>query len=216
MIISPGRKFIFVHIPKTGGTSLATALEDRAMKDDILIGDTPKAKRRRGRLKNLKPAGRLWKHSTLRDIDGVVDPALYFVFTIVRNPWDRAVSYYHWLRTQTFSHPAVSRAQALSFTQFINHEATQAAFRAQPYGSYVTTPAGNVRCNLFARLEYLEEDLTSLWDHLGFVCKVGKVNQSDRKSDWRPYYSDSDAALISEVCEADIAAFGYTFGLSAS
>jgi hypothetical protein len=47
MIISPGRKFIFVHIPKTGGTSLALALEDRAMKNDILIGDTPKAKKRR-------------------------------------------------------------------------------------------------------------------------------------------------------------------------
>ncbi|MBT6534021.1 MAG: Type II secretory pathway, pullulanase PulA, partial [Marinovum sp.] len=50
MIISPGRKFILVHIPKTGGTSMAAALEQRAMADDILIGDTPKAKRRRKRL----------------------------------------------------------------------------------------------------------------------------------------------------------------------
>jgi hypothetical protein len=39
MIISPGRGYVFVHIPKTGGTSLALALEARAMKDDILIGD---------------------------------------------------------------------------------------------------------------------------------------------------------------------------------
>lgn len=33
------------HIPKTGGTALSLALEDRAMKDDILIGDTPRARR---------------------------------------------------------------------------------------------------------------------------------------------------------------------------
>ena len=72
MIISRGRNYIFVHIPKTGGTAMAAALERRAMADDILVGDTPKARRRRGRLKGLATAGRLWKHSTLADIDGLV------------------------------------------------------------------------------------------------------------------------------------------------
>ena len=72
MILSRGRRFIFVHIPKTGGTALSLALEDRAMKDDILIGDTPKARARKGRLVGVKSAGRLWKHSTLSDIAGLV------------------------------------------------------------------------------------------------------------------------------------------------
>ena len=68
MIISLGHNYIFVHIPKTGGTALATALEQRAMRDDILIGDTPKAKRRHARLKSLSAKGRIWKHSTLADM----------------------------------------------------------------------------------------------------------------------------------------------------
>ena len=68
MILSRGRRFIFVHIPKTGGTALALALEGRAMKDDILIGDTPKARARSRRWRGVKAHGRLWKHSTLADI----------------------------------------------------------------------------------------------------------------------------------------------------
>lgn len=211
MIISKGRRFIFVHIPKTGGTSVALALEGRAMKDDILIGDTPKAKRRKARLKSLAPAGRLWKHSTLADIDGVVDPSDYFVVTMVRNPWDRAVSLYHWLQTQTFDHPAVARAQSLSFSGFINHEATKTSFLAQPYHHYVTDSAGQVQCSLFARLEALDTDLQPLWNHLGFVCAVDRVNASHRARDWRGYYSDADADVIASICQNDITAFGYAF-----
>ena len=115
MIVSRGRGYVFVHVPKTGGTALALALEARAMKDDILIGDTPKAVRRRPRLKGLTPAGRLWKHSTLADIEGVVareELARLLIVTLTRNPWDRLVSYWSWLRAQSFGHPAVALAKA--------------------------------------------------------------------------------------------------------
>ena len=89
MILSRGRRYIFVHIPKTGGTAMALALEGRAMADDILIGDTPKAVKRRGRIKGLETAGRLWKHSTLADIEGMVtreEMDDFLIFTLVRNP----------------------------------------------------------------------------------------------------------------------------------
>ncbi|MGH1330965.1 MAG: sulfotransferase family 2 domain-containing protein [Paracoccaceae bacterium] len=216
MIISPGRRYIFAHIPKTGGTALSLALEARAMKDDILIGDTPKAKRRRARLKELQSAGRLWKHSTLADIDGLPLGAPlrdFFCFTLVRNPWDRMVSYYHWLQEQSFAHEAVGLAKALTFSQFLNHPQIGASLRAAPYRSYMIGPDGAEHCALYARIEHLSQDLAPLEAHLGFsLGKVARANASTRARDYRGYYSAADAEILAGITAPDIAQFGYEFG----
>jgi Sulfotransferase family len=211
MIISAQRRYVFVHIPKTGGTAMALALESRAAKDDILVGDTPKARARRARLKGLQTPGRLWKHSTLADIDGLVDLSGMFIFTLVRNPWDRVVSYYHWLRGQRFDHPAVARAKALDFSSFLNHPGTVSSLQAAPYASYVTDAAGEMRASLFIRLERAGQDMAALTAHLGFAPILPVANQSARDRDWRPYYSEVDATTLARVCAPDIAQFGYCF-----
>lgn len=214
MIISRQRRYVFVHIPKTGGTAMALALEARAARDDILIGDTPKALARRGRLRGLRVPGRLWKHSTLADIDGLLDAdemAAFLIFTLVRNPWDRMVSYYHWLRDQSFDHPAVPRAKSMDFSDFLNHPATQRSVEALPYSSYVSDPTGAGRAGLYIRLEHLEADMAPLSAHLGFAPALPFVNQSARDRDWRPYYTDADAATVGRICAQDIAQFKYGF-----
>jgi hypothetical protein len=210
VIVSPGRRYVFVHIPKTGGTSMALALESRAKKDDILIGDTPKARQRKRRLDGLTSAGRLWKHARLPDIEGLLpdeELAQMFVFTMVRNPWERMVSYYHWLRAQRFDHPAVRLARELDFRGFLNHPETRATFARDRYSDYVRGAAQPV----FVRLEHLPEDLAPVEAHLGFRLHLPHVNRSDRPADWRGCYSDAAAELVGELCQEDIARFGYRY-----
>ncbi len=215
MILSRGRRYIFIHIPKTGGTALTLALEARAMKDDVIVADTPKARQRRARLKGVETAGRLWKHATLADIRGLASDAEiagFFIVTMVRNPWDRMVSYYHWLRTQSFVHPAVALAKATDFGGFLNAPETQASIFAHPYGRYMTTAAGTERCDCFIRLEHVAEDAGPFEAHLGFrLAPLLPANVSDRPRDWRTFYSDADAGIIARICAADIARFGYGF-----
>lgn len=204
-----------MHIPKTGGTALTLALEARAMKDDILIGDTPKARARKARLRSLKPAGRLWKHSTLSDVEGAItaeELRTMFTLTLVRNPWDRAVSYYHWLREQKFAHPAVSLSKALCFSDFLNHEHTQAGFKDWPASAYMRTTQGDETCRLYLRLEHLDQDIIPFEAHLGFkLTPLPRANTSARQTDWRPYFSDADAARLGALCAEDIRRFGYRF-----
>jgi hypothetical protein len=214
MIISPGRRYVFAHAPKTGGTALSLALEARAMKDDILIGDTPKARNRRSRVKTLTARGRLWKHSTLADIEGVLPEdtlRALFVVTLVRNPWDRLVSYYHWLRDQSFDHPAVPLAQTLSFDDFLRHDHTQASFSAETFGRYVTGSDGVERPALFVRLEHLSDDLAPFEAHLGFALSVPHANPSRRPLRYQGMYDSDTRDLVGRLCAGDIARFGYDF-----
>ena len=214
MIISPSRGYIFVHIPKTGGTAMALALEDRARADDILIGDTPKAVKRRRRLKGLKTRGRLWKHSTLADIDGFLSPQdirAMVTFTLVRNPWDRIVSYYHWLGAQNFDHQAVVLAKSLEFCDFLMEPHTQASLSAWPAAAYMRLVDGRIHATHFIRLEHLQEDMAPLAKHLGFNPDVPHANRSARDADYRRYYDEETAALVAKICAADVAQFGYTF-----
>lgn len=215
MILSRARRYIFVHIPKTGGTALTLALESRAGKDDVIVGDTPKARARRHRLEGIQTAGRLWKHSTLADIAGLASAeeiAAFFTFTLVRNPWDRMLGYYHWLRVQSFAHPAVALARRTGFAAFLAAPETQAAIAANPYGRYMTTAAGEERCDLYLRLEHLAEDAGPLEAHLGFrLPPLARVNASDRPRDWRPCYGDREAEIVARIAGPDIARFGYRF-----
>lgn len=215
MILSRGRGYLFIHIPKTGGTALALALEARAMKDDILVGDTPKARARRQRLAGVSTSGRLWKHSALADLDGLLAPQeaeRLFIFTLVRNPWDRMVSYYHWLQSQHFENRAVSLAKELGFSDFLWHDHTGASVRSWPYGRYLQDSTGVDRCSAWLRIEHLDQDAEPLHRQVGFsLLPLPRVNTSKRLRDYKSYYSCCDAARLADLCQADIARFGYSF-----
>ncbi|TFL16980.1 sulfotransferase family 2 domain-containing protein [Jannaschia formosa] len=210
MIVSPGRGYVFVHIPKTGGTAMALALEARARADDILIGDTPKARRRRRRLQGMQAEGRLWKHSRLSDIKGLLPDVQLTALrpvTLVRNPWDRMVSYYHWLRVQDFAHPAVALAKRTDFAGFLMAPETGESMRRNPYTSYVSGGCDPI----FIRLEHLSEDLAPFEALLGFRVEMPVANRSDREADWRGYYDARTQARVGDICGEDIARFGYRF-----
>ncbi len=184
------------------------------MADDLMLGDTPKALKRRRRLKDVTTRGRLWKHSTRSDLEGLIPEGEMnelFAFTMVRNPWDRMVSYYHWLQTQTFDHAAVALAQQLDFASFLRHPMIQRALLENPAPHYMTGADGVERCDQYIRMEKFAEDAQPLFDHLGFTLSLPRTNESNRARDWRGYYTDETAEIVHQLSTVEIERFEYSF-----
>ena len=97
MIICHSRRFVFVHVHKTGGTSIKTALDPLLQWNDLILGGTPI-----GEYLNevYRQRFKLSKHASVAEIDKVCGTALcdeYYVFATVRHPVDRLCSIYNFI-----------------------------------------------------------------------------------------------------------------------
>ena len=79
-MILDDHKILFIHIPRTGGTSVEKFFEFKTH-DNLL---------------STQSSIRNAQHLTLKEYTQEIDIEKYFKFTIVRNPWDRLLSWYLW------------------------------------------------------------------------------------------------------------------------
>jgi hypothetical protein len=97
-IISNSKKFIFVHVPKCAGTSLTSYYSEYSTCQDIEIGGTQIGEILQPYF--IKRFG-LSKHSTIEEIGRALGGEVYkdfFSFGFSRNPYDRVVSVFTFLR----------------------------------------------------------------------------------------------------------------------
>ncbi len=211
MIWSRLNRFLFIHQAKTGGTAVTLALEPHLAPGDVVLGDTPGA---RAFPPPEGTPGNLWKHARLSDLAALVPAAELaetHVFTVVRNPFDRMVSFYAWAQGQRFRHPMVDAAKALTFSQFVRERHVVAAVKGSPTAACTCDASGVERCRTFLRFETLEADLVALGRVLGLtIGPLPRVNESPRDQ-YREYYRPRDVEHVQWMCWADIDRFGYSF-----
>jgi hypothetical protein len=204
MIYSPKGRVLFAHVSRTGGLSITECLR-RALPD---------------------AQGLSGQHDPLaaaRPILGTdFDDA--FKFSIVRNPWERFVSWYA-LIGQTRYGDTVDRSALVDpesdhwkdFDAFLESwsaeefEVEGAVRRRLSQWAQLSDAEGTLLTDDIGRFESATEDLHRLFARIGLNCPPRPVINSSQHQHYSVYYSDFGRELVERVFREDVVGFGYCF-----
>jgi chondroitin 4-sulfotransferase 11 len=211
--ISHRLRCIFVHIPKTAGTSVEQALGmfgDWRQEDlQMMFGYTGR------RMPNGEElSSPFLQHLTARELSKILPTEIwsYFRFAIVRNPWDRMVSVYsnkdphlcNLARMQGIEFDGTSFDDFVAKTMELDHA------HLRPQTDFVLGEHGELLLDYVGKWERLAQDFADVCDRLGVQLTLPRENISQR-SHYRDYYSQSSRDMVAARYQADIEMFDYEF-----
>ncbi len=204
-----GKRMIFVHTPKCGGSFVGEAFGSRYHRC-ITLQEPSLA----GHLTWLQYRNRL---ATLGD-----DIGRYSVFTVIRNPWDWHLSFYSYIRQDEGGRksgmPIENKIfQTLSFTDYLRWLGDQEEIRHNQYylhqlSDWTVDENGKMCIEDILRQENLRADLEGLRDryNLRLSIPAGCVNQS-KHEDYREVYDAHGIDIVARRHIRDIELFRYHF-----
>jgi len=185
-------KFIFIHIPKTGGLSLKTEFLDRQNLPNEVYG---RHKRPASYYKNNKN---------------------HFKFTFVRNPWDRFVSCYFYFKKygrrrgfDKLTGEIINRYS--NFNEFclgLNEALPNIkSWHFKQMSFWIDSPI-----DFIGRFENFQEDFNTICDKIGIPQRALPHKNKSKHKHYTEYYDDETREIVAEKYAQDIEYFGYKFG----
>jgi hypothetical protein len=206
MLISDSHQFIFVHIRKAAGSSIRDTLEPLSLVKPTDNWSKIKSRFLRTEKDYKKYAFR--QHDNINVAQRLMPPELfesYFKFAFVRNPWDRLVSEYEFIRRRP-DHGRHSKVMKMGFEKYIVYQSKR--FDAHQI-NMLADKNGNLLMDFIGKFENLHDDWNRVTDKLGIENKELTHRKKAGIKDYNSYYTDESRALVSELWKRDIEAFGY-------
>lgn len=200
-MISHKHKFIFIHIPKTAGTSLELSIEDSS------------CVYKRGEW-DVKSTGfnLPTNHFSLNQISrsGKLSPtelSSFFKFSFVRNPWDKVISECFCGQIQlVFKNcktikEKIKTVCELSSTGYAGHFVKQIDFIQDK----------NYKIDFLGRFENLENDYSSLCAKLNINKKKLPHKHKSNRKNYKEYFDQETIDLVASTYREDIELFNYSY-----
>jgi len=232
-MISYDKKCIFVHIPKTGGTSIERVIWKK-ISAQLLFGSPNRY--HTGGLQHLK--ARFIKTEVGEDVFNS-----FFKFAFVRNPWSKALSqYFYTIQTRDDLRRILRLPKNASFEDYVK-SLEKVSFEQnrlvsiekvmmkipklnQPYLTrlhiqwdkqfdFLFDENGNKMVDFIGKFENLQNDFNHISEQLNLnVRTLPHVTHGVVKSKqqhFTQYYNGTTKAIIANLYKKDIEAFGYEF-----
>jgi hypothetical protein len=216
MLLSVKYNFLFVHIAKTGGTSVRAALSPLRRRDPLFIPQFIAS--RLSHLTGHRIASKLPRHSKIIAAKEMLPQELFdklFKFAFVRNPWDLQVSSWHHLKRER---PRLVE-DIPDFPSFIRWKLDP----ERPYQYHIDTSIeqqtdylkdldGEILVDFIGRYENLVEDYEEACRRIGIKAQpLPHKRQAKDRTDYRSYYDDNTADKVAQHFKLDIDILEYHF-----
>jgi len=233
MIISHKYKFIFVKTRKTAGSSLQTYFCRHCGDSDIITPiDKPegsyKAQNYSGffnpvpRMKEQYPSTRkmlrtMWRFLSFKKFNSHIMAAHimrripkdiwdgYYKFSVDRNPWDKVLSHYHFVR-QRYS----EFNEDITFDEYL--EKAELPYNYEIY----TDKNKELLVDRVIKYENLDEELGDIFGRLGVPYEGSldvyeKSHYREKKKNFQESYTENQKKLVADKFEFEINLHGYNF-----
>ncbi|OVE75610.1 hypothetical protein BVX97_04290 [bacterium E08(2017)] len=134
-----------------------------------------------------------------------------FKFTVVRNPWDKAVSAFTYLQGVKQYKRKYSE---MDFCFFVKHYLNKKGMGLDPHFNRQYENAfynGIQYVDFIAKLETLHDDWKEIAPKIDSPAELPHKNKTIHKK-YTDYYDDESVELVGQIYMKDVEAFGYTYG----
>ena len=215
MLVSHTKRFIFSKTVKTGGTSTEVAFQPACLPPDgqsipaecgAIVSEFGIVGARGANATQFE----WWHHMSAKAIKDGVGPEVwnsYFKFTVIRNPFDKVVSWFH------FRNPHVKELPKGQMFAAFNSWISDAGSIPGDRDKYMI--GGEFVLDDTARYENLETELyriaSKLDVQLGAVPRLKAGPRGPKRIPYTAYYGSDARALVERSFDYELSAFDYEF-----
>lgn len=212
MIVSDSHRFIYARVPKTGSTSVSTALEPfRRREDAALAGKIMR------RLPGMRETPRAtdfrahahWPLLAAKTVLGAGAFEAYFRFTVVRHPVARMLSYFRHIQRQGHD-DAFRREFPEIIVDGVDFDRFAESLAERPLPSQAATildEDGKPIANTVVRIERLHDEIDGIFATLGIAVEIPRLNRATQSETIAP--SRAAHSAIERAFAVDYEQLGY-------